>query len=344
MPKSAQRYSQLSRVIKILNLLENSRYGKTVAELREDLIDYLGLSTLSAKTVSRDLVFLQDAGFHIEEKQHDGRGKFWCLEHNRLKIPSQDISVMELLSFAVGRQLLYPLAGTPYWHGIETLWTRIQKVLPTEVKLLFHKQSPGLLIRNPAPRYQEKDGILSALNRAICEHRMLQIQYRRHGKRKETRILEPHILILYQGSLFLLATLADSENDRSYRQFKLDRITQVKLLDRRFSPPENFDPQKLFASSIGVWMGAATESFRIRFTAAVAQWVIETPFHARQTVTELPDGMLEVTIPSAHEPEIIARVLSLGENAEVLEPASSREKIRNRLKSMLEQYQSPSSQ
>lgn len=341
MPQSALRYGQLSRVLKILNLLENSHYGKSLADLRHDLIDYLGLSRLSTKTVSRDLKFLQDAGFHIAEDTLPS-GKVWKLENNHLRIPTQDVSVMELLALAVGRELLNPLAGTPYWTGIETFWNRIRTVLPAETLKLFERQWPGLIIRSPTTsRYQDKDGMLSSLNRAIFEHRVLELVYRRPVRGRETRIIEPHALILYQGSLLILATQVGGSTDCSYRQFKLDRILKVRLLDQRFTPPVDYDPRQLFASSIGVWIGGETKAFRIRFTVAVAQWVVETPFHGQQIVQELPDGSLEVSIPSAYETEIISRVLSLGENAEILEPQSCRDAIRDRLQKLVGIYQVP---
>lgn len=341
MPKSALRYAQLARVIKVLTLLETSRFGKTVNELRDDLVDYLGLADLSARTVRRDLQFLQDAGFHVDEAT-TARGRVWRLDLslNRLKTPFQDVSVLELLAFAAGRELLMPLAGTPYWTGIETLWQRIKTSLPASVWETFEREKSGLIVRAPAAvRYRNKDGMLSALNRAICEHRVLEIHYQGLAQRKpERRIVEPYALVLYQGSLFLVGTAADKPNDLRVRQFKLDRLAKAKLLDKRFTPRPDFDPERLFASSIGIYQGTAPQSFLIRFDAEVAQWVEETPFHPHQEMRKLPDGGVEVRIMEAYEAEVIPRVMGLGIHAEVLEPESCRESLGSQFKRLMERY------
>ena len=59
------RNEQLIRQHKLLHLLEESRYGRTLTELRDELVDALGLTNLSERTVRRDLEALQAAGFEI---------------------------------------------------------------------------------------------------------------------------------------------------------------------------------------------------------------------------------------------------------------------------------------
>ena len=67
------RNEQLIRQHKILQILERVRYGKTLEELRDDLVDELGLVSLHTRSVRRDLEALQAAG-------RTRLGSWTCLE------------------------------------------------------------------------------------------------------------------------------------------------------------------------------------------------------------------------------------------------------------------------
>ena len=72
------RNEQLIRQHKLLQLLEATRIGRTLEELRDDLVGQLGLTNLHIKSVKRDLEALEASGFSIES-QYLQRGKVWRL-------------------------------------------------------------------------------------------------------------------------------------------------------------------------------------------------------------------------------------------------------------------------
>ena len=49
------RNEQLVRQHKVLQILERARFGRTLQETRDDLVDELGLSSLHTRSVRRDL-------------------------------------------------------------------------------------------------------------------------------------------------------------------------------------------------------------------------------------------------------------------------------------------------
>ena len=72
------RNEQLIRQHKILQVLERVRFGKTLNELRDDIVEELGLTSIHTRTLRRDLEALQAAG--IDVAVHDSpRGKVWKL-------------------------------------------------------------------------------------------------------------------------------------------------------------------------------------------------------------------------------------------------------------------------
>lgn len=336
------RNEQLIRQHKILQILERVRYGKTLDEIRDDLVDELGLKSLHTRSVRRDLEALQAAGIDVDV--HDsGRGRVWKLGPRAKSTYRITASATELIALSLGRDLLYPLAGTPFWIGIESFWNKIQEELPTSVTDHYEKYRQVLhVLGTPAKSYEKHDGMIKTFNRAILEHRVVEADYRPVGKPVSTRKLEPLAIVFYQSSLYIIAKLADGpEQDdasNSIRHWKLDRFEKAVALDSWFKPPTDFDLASHLSQSVGIFSGKNSKNFRIRISEYAAQWVIEDPWHPSQKITHLKDGGIELKLQASHELEIIPRVLSLGAEAEIISPASARKKIAEMIASMSEKY------
>lgn len=341
MSYSPERYKQVTRALKVLEFLQNSRFGKTLRELRDDVVDYIGLASCSLKSIERDLKFLQGLGFNIEPYPTDDpeRSTVWRLDKSYVNLPKLQVSVAELLAFAAGRDLLFPLAGTPYWEGVQTLWSKMRENLPPAVWELFERLRPGLIVRGGVPEdYSQKEGMLSALNRAIYEHRVTAIDYQGlDDGAAQTREIEPYAIVLFSAKIYVIAVDAGVRAG-DFKLFKLDRLQRVTVLDKRFKARADLDPERLFASSIGIFRSNEPKSFRIRIAGRCARWAVETPFHPRQQVVPGPNGDVVLEIPAAYEQEIIPRVLSLGDQAEVLEPDSCRTALGQIAKTLAQTY------
>ncbi len=331
-----QRGKQTARQFKVLELLENSRYGLTLREIRDDVVDQLGLTSLHEKTIRRDITHWCHLGYPIEQHEtaNPDRSKIWQLDRSRRKVPRLPIGVVELLAFSAARELLYPLAGTPYWDGIQRLWERMRESTSPEILEHLDRQRTGLIVRGPAPRnYTRQEGMLSTLNRAIFEHRQVEIRYKGFGQsRFRLRTVAPHAVCLFDAHIYVLAAdtsinVKKMPTESIIKTFKLDRISSVRLLDHRFIPMKDFDPAAHFDNSIGIFRNAKPKKFRIQISAEKAELGAEILQHPKQQLSKQKDGSLLIEIPAAYEEEILPRVLSLGKHAEVLIPKSCRNKL-----------------
>lgn len=347
MAPSMQRGKQTARQFKVLELLENSRFGMTTREIRDEAVESLGLSSLHEKTIKRDLEHWRQLGYPIDQHNtaNPERPKIWILDKTRRKIPRLPIGVVELLAFSAGRELLYPLAGTPYWDGIQRLWERMRDSTSPEVLAHLDRQRAGLIVRGHGPgNYANKEGILSSLNRATFEHRLIKVRYKGLGKdRSRSRTIAPHAICFFDGSIYILAADVNAATDQTHpegpiKSFKLDRIAAVSFLDRRFIPQKNFDPEAHFDNSIGIFHHDKPKKFRIRVKKQFAELAEEILKHRQQRIREQKDGTVVIEIEAAYEEEIIPRVLSLGEHAEILSPKSCREKMAKLAKRLLTKY------
>jgi predicted DNA-binding transcriptional regulator YafY len=335
------RNEQLVRQHKLLQLLERTRIGQTLEELRDDMAKELALKSLHLRTVKRDLEALLAAGFDIE-KQHLGqRGKVWRLGPKTRQAYRIQASATELIALSLGRDLLYPLAGTPFWHAIETFWNKLQDELPASVWKHYEAYRQVLYVRGmPAKSYERQHGALSAIHRAIHEHRVVHAVYQPPGKDPQERKIEPYAVVFYQGSLYIVAAAHEiPPGEDRIRHLKLDRFLKATPLDSFFQKPPDFDLEAHLGSGIGIFSGGRARDFRILISQRGARWVLEDPWHAEQKVEHEADGSIILTVPAHHDLEIIPRVLALGSEAELLSPASCRQAIATIVRQLGERYQ-----
>lgn len=335
------RNEQLIRQHKILQILERYRFGRTLDEIRGDLVDELGLSSLHQRTVRRDLEALQAAGFDLDNHETQ-RGKVWKFGPGVRGTHKITASASELIALSLSRDLLYPLAGTPFWTGIESFWNNLRDQLPDSVWTHYEKYRQALFVRGmPAKSYEHHHGMLQCLHRCIQEHRQAEIVYQPIGKDERQRVIEPYAVVFYQSSLYIIAAAAEmpAEDEERIRHWKLDRFSKVTALDKWFNVPEEFDLEKHLGESLGIFAaGGKPKNFRIRISARAAPWVKEDPWHSDQKIDPQPNGDVILTVRAAHELEIIPRVLSMGNEAEILSPVSSRRRMAEMIATMADQY------
>lgn len=322
------RNEQLIRQHKILQILERVRYGKTLEELRDDLVDELGLMSIHTRTVRRDLEALQAAGIDVDA--HDTqRGKVWKLGPRYRQTHRISASATELIALSLGRDLMFPLAGTPFWIGIESFWNKIREELPEPVLDHYRKYRRTLRVLGvPTKNYERQHGIIKTLNRGILEHRRVDVVYHSIGSPPKRRLIEPYTIALFQSSLYIVAAACEDDNPETrVRSWKLDRFEKADITDERFEFPDDLTIEEFVGGGMGMFIGRRPQNYRIRVSPQAARWVQEDPWHPEQQIKTLKDGSVELSVQAAHELDIIPRVLQLGTEAEILAPASARERM-----------------
>ncbi len=333
------RNEQLIRQHRLLQILERTRFGRTLDELRGDLVEELGLGSLHTRSVRRDLEALQAAGFDVVSTETQ-RGRVWKLGPRHRTMHQITVSATELISLSLGRELLTPLMGTPFWQGIEAFWHKVKETLPSAVWNHYEKYRRILhVLGTPAKSYTKHHGTLKTLNRAILEHRVVEIQYQSLAEdRPRTRLIRPYALALYQSSIYIIAESGDQDAAGTIRHLKLDRFLKAVALDSWFTPNPQLDIERHLRESIGIFSSSRSQKFKIRLSARAARWVTEDPWHPEQQIKQQADGSVILTVPAAHDLDVIPRVLALGSEAELLSPASCRQAMRETVIKLLATY------
>jgi len=329
------RNEQLIRQHKLLQALERVRFGSTLAELRDSLVEDLGLSSLHTRTLRRDIEALQSAGIDIVTEDLQ-RGKVWKLGPNAKHAYTITATATELVALSLGRELLAPLSGTFIGQGINSFWKRVQEEVPESVWQHYERCRQTLFITGtPSKTYENHQGFLKTLERCVVQHRWCQIEYSSLQRETNARRIAPRAIVFYNSSLYVIAH--EDKSASAPRHWKLDRISSVVALDEYFSPSDE-DFHNYLDSGIGIFAAKGTTIYHIRLSSAAAKWVAEEPWHPRQELELRADGSGLLKVPAHHDMEVIPRVLGFCSNAEVLEPSSCRKAMIELLRDMVAIY------
>jgi predicted DNA-binding transcriptional regulator YafY len=125
------------------------------------------------------------------------------------------------------------------------------------------------------PGYGEVEpGVLLDLAQAARDRRPVSFGYApRHGRASQ-RSVHPHGLLAHQRQLYLTGLDAERQETRSFR---LDRITELRLLDGTFEVPEAFDATGHVLGPLAPAPGRHDVSVRIHAdTGHVRRFIPET--------------------------------------------------------------------
>ena len=149
-----------------------------------------------------------------------------------------------------------------------------------------------------------------------------------------TRRVDPYKIWFFEGTIYLIGFC---HLRGQVRMFVLDRIRMLRVTEETFDPPKDFSLDEYLGHSFKV-MRDELHTVRVRISPAWTRYVGEKIWHESQKAEKLPDGGLELTFRVAGLEEIMRWVLSLGPEAEVVEPERLKEMVRKSLGETLSIY------
>jgi proteasome accessory factor B len=353
---SISRHEQLLRVFHLIDIFFGARQPLTVAELKTRLQERGVIDEMSEKNIRRDVEFLEKFGYAVRQsRKRSPRGttcQAWSIEPGRgaAELPGPPVTLPELLSLAVARDFLAPLAGTCYWRGIGQVMAKLERVATPQLLDYAAEHRDGLVVhpRPPASKYRART--LNAVHRAIRRSLELEIRYTSLGHDRPRRsLIRPESLVLYDGAAYVAAYRvpkparggagnAARSGDDALRFYKLDRVTDAKVTSRTFTPRTE-SVESLLADSITIYRSVTPpRRYRIRVDAERARWACEKPFHPRQKVKRQADGGVILEIERGWEDELIPQLLALGGAVEVLEPADVRQRLADEAQRIVDRH------
>jgi predicted DNA-binding transcriptional regulator YafY len=115
--------------------------------------------------------------------------------------------------------------------------------------------------------------------------------------------------------------LALDETDERVKNFYLARIESARSTGMRYAIPRDFDPEKFFRNTFGIFVGGGKPfRFRVRFTPEISEEIREMQFHPKQKLEKGPNGEAILELPAESLKEARKFVLGYGKDAVALSP------------------------
>ncbi len=314
-----ERGRQLLRILELIRLFEDSRFGFTLGELRREM-------SVTRRTLYRDLRLLEDAGYRFDkESGSDGVTKKWRFPPGMRKAPGQAYADGEVLSLYFCLNLLQPLRGTPFRDGVESLLAKIEASLPPKERdrlgdLVFTHVAKMM----PSKDYRRHAATVGALSRACLERRKVLLTYRAGDDQAKSYAFSPYCIAYYGGELY---TIGWSDLRQGVRTLRVDRVLAIRPADKKFERPEDFDPEDYLGRSFGIYSEGVLTTVKIEFSREAARAVQERLWHPSQRIEPRPGGRILFRMTVKGLSEVARWVLSHAPYALVVEPPELRKMV-----------------
>lgn len=300
---------QIQRLYNMTNYLLANRMS-TAAELAQRF-------DVSIRTVFRDIDVLSSAGIPVYTSQGTGGGIFiddhFVLSRTTLTNEEQKRILLSLSSLAI--------------TGQEDFRFLLEKLTG-----LFQNQ-PSEMIEVDFSRWGRREEDQAAFNKiisAISSNQMLSFSYVNMNMARSNKTVCP-IKLLYKSQAWYLKGYCQEK--LAHRTFKIHRMSKLKIEEAVF------DPADLSARKADREDQVASVNIPLvlKCSAAAAHRLYED-FHESQFSLE-EDGscVLQAEVPDT--PWLYGFILSFGSEAEVIEPQSLRNRIRQIAKELVGKYE-----
>lgn len=317
------------RLISLVLLLQ-TRGRMTAQELATRL-------EVSERTIYRDLDALSAAGIPVYG-EHGPGGGYALVDSYRSTLTGLTADQVRALLLSGTAS---PLSDLGMGNEVEAALLKLLAALPNAQREGAEHLRQRIHL-DPLRWFQGTEEVphLQTLHRAIWNDQRVYLTYHRADSSTGERLVDPYGLVAKAHVWYLVASIGDE-----MRVYRVSRINTVQVLEDNFTRPQDFDLAAFWADYSREFeatrMGYKTV-LRISPTLAEAlplMWGEEMRKRIAQAAP--PDARGWITIPVTFDTLDWARanVLSLGAQAEIIEPAELREEVIALARQVAEMYQ-----
>lgn len=309
---------KIDRLLSIIVILLNNN-NVTAKELADRF-------EVSIRTIYRDMETINMAGIPIVSNQ--GRyGGFSILEN--YKISHQLLTLDDMISIVTALKNISNFAQN---KDMDLTIDKISNLVPRDKKQEFSYYFNEIIICDLPWGYRinSKDKEkFQLLHEAIVEKKLLNIEYRDTYGNITERNIEPMSLILKGFNWYVFAYC---HLRKDYRFFRISRIREINLLNKKFNRREmsyeDFKRRSISPNN--------TVELVLKFSPEVSQRVADFFYEEDTTIDE--DGYRIVTVSYPEDEWVYSMILSYGEYVEIVKPLHIKNIIKKKAQKIYEKY------
>ncbi len=173
---------------------------------------------------------------------------------------------------------------------------------------------------------------------AMQQNKELRIDYQPFGKGRISFHFQPYAMKVYNQRWYVVGYLNEQE---SIKNIALDRVLEMEVTADCFKIPDDFNAEKYYANTIGVYVNELQQPQKviIRAFGIHVEYMRSLPLHhSQREIKTIHEQYSDFEYKLCLTPELTTKILSMGDNVEVLEPQNLREEIKNKIKILFNIY------
>lgn len=179
---------------------------------------------------------------------------------------------------------------------------------------------------------------LTVIVNAMRDGKALEMTYQNFNRTEPATFeTHPYCLKIFRQRWYMLAKTIGKEELRIY---SLDRIKDIKVLDKALELPAGFDAAEFFSDYFGIVIGHNVQPsiMEIKASAEQAKYLESLPLHPSQTAVEVTPEYTVFRYRLVPTFDLKQEILSRGSTLEVLSPGWLREEIIDELQKTITKY------
>ena len=344
---------RIHRLLQIITLVQGDTTF-TPARLTQEL-------GLEERTFYRDIKVLRDAGVPIDfDKERNG----YVISRDFFLRPTE-LSIEEALSLCLLAQQAQPAEQLPHTRHAARAIEKIRSNLPTAFRDELEQLIPHVEVALARSENEGASDVFAKIQHAITSRRSVKCGYQSlRGKDDapedapdeapdeapddapdnkpdntpdNTRAFrfDPYALYFGQRAWYVIGK---RHSDGVLRTLKLSRFVECTPTNQPFAIPDDFSLETYFGQAWRMMRGEGRHKIELRFSAAFAETVADTWWHASQESEQHDDGSVTMYFEIDGLDEIVWWILSYGPHCTVIQPPELRDRVVNAARKMLESY------
>lgn len=293
-----------TRLITLILTLQNQPNRKA-----SELADKLGVSV---RTLHRYFVMLDEMGIPVYAE----RGPYGGFSLVRgYKLPPLVFSMEEAVAVYLGTSLVGEMWGEVYREASQGAMAKIENILPNEQRGEVDWARRSLVTTGlQRANLTSISPTLEKLRFAARERCQVSALYQSQNNSKATkRKIDPYALVFRSGWWYLVGYC---HLRSALRTFRVDRMQSLKVLERSFEMPGDFDIHTYLKNEL---KDQPVTHARLRFIPEAAYIVTSNP-SLWESTQDNSDGSVDVTIVAPDLQWLASFTLSFANWVKVLEP------------------------
>lgn len=173
---------------------------------------------------------------------------------------------------------------------------------------------------------------------AMKNNNLINMTYRSYWKDNSHNFdVEPYCVKLFRQRWYLLGR---SPYKKQMMIYALDRIQELRIIDKNFELPATFSANEFFSEYFGVNIGdeVDVETVKLKVASYQANYIRAVPLHHSQKEVERNENFSIFKLCLRPSDDLIREILWHGEAIEVLAPLELRKEVINKIENMSGKY------